>query len=813
MVTEASAEKPKQWLIEACQLSDLPDATWHLATQALARIHKPTAEDSGRRIGRRTLFCRYLLHQAASIQKNRLLGGKEAILELMRSSVNSSDILNDHAAAAAHMARQSAMIAAPVFVDRDDENGLDLLRKNLSVECSEAQNIMGLHIAAVRSCHKMRILSTGFTASVRRHEVEGRSDAIDRRLHLRDSDHLMKHKKAALEFASTAVWGKSLSDILAEDSIAQPKHLLFQNEDTDDKFLQKKAEVLSEFQQLQKTVALFLELATFVDEEKEQIPGITVEYVSGALTCMTTSESACVLDLTTCLELAHLTGNLMSTLSVWHCADDNFGSLIKALKLSARATGATVFHAVTLRAMNELAETHCSHSVSSCFKDWTEVVEGLWQRDIDIAAHEQRMAEMKRRGHWLTVFEDLTPLGQDDHDAAFLLMELARASTWFGAQEKQFYDLVFEESELLSAGSRRPLRAQRPMLEEIFGVMARQVAMTQTAKSDNWWQAAVFRANIDFGDGAGPVTCSEEAWKDFVDRRLHRIPRREMAYCWIRGAANLSIKQSYVKDSGKRNLTRPSQATHLGTAASLLKLAEGYEAMKRTVERAEEQNPGWENFTSMDAWKHPHQAVSNTVPKGDVRGGGSGASFVQKVAVTRDITLCDDKAKAARKTWTASFREAVGDSEAKPVYIIQEAKPAKTLSGKPLRERRRGRPRCVVSEQPHDNWATSAFAHSLDAVYGALFPGLGGVVPSMSEEEFCARVNRLEQCKYPSGMTKLSGQYTTSKTSHSAFGGNWYCSLAGSLEWCSTQLFPCWDPWLHTVGNIGLSGTGRFTDI
>ena len=58
--------------------------------------------------------------------------------------------------------------------------------------------LSSVHIAALRSCHKMRILSTGCTASVRRHEVEGRSDAIDRRLHLRDSDHLMKHKKAAL---------------------------------------------------------------------------------------------------------------------------------------------------------------------------------------------------------------------------------------------------------------------------------------------------------------------------------------------------------------------------------------------------------------------------------------------------------------------------------------------------------------------------------------------------------------------------------------------------------------------------------------
>ena len=39
-------------------------------------------------------------------------------------------------------------------------------------------------------------------------------------------------------------------------------------------------------------------------------------------------------------------------------------------------------------------------------------------------------------------------------------MQLARASTWYGAQEKQFYDSVFAESKVISIGSRAPLKAR-----------------------------------------------------------------------------------------------------------------------------------------------------------------------------------------------------------------------------------------------------------------------------------------------------------------------------------------------------------------
>lgn len=60
--------------------------------------------------------------------------------------------------------------------------------------------------------------------------------------------------------------------------------------------------------------------------------------------------------------------------------------------------------------------------------------------------------------------------------------------------------------------------------------------------------------------------------------------------------------------------------------------------------------------------------------------------------------------------------------------------------GQPLFRRRRGRPRCVVSEQPHQNWATSAWSHSTDSVLHLIMPGVAGVVPAMSENIACGDV-------------------------------------------------------------------------
>ena len=85
-------------------------------------------------------------------------------------------------------------------------------------------------------------------------------------------------------------------------------------------------------------------------------------------------------------------------------------------------------------------------------------------------------------------------------------------------------------------------------------------------------------------------------------------------------------------------------------------------------------------------------------------------------------------------------------------------------------------------KDPHDHWATSAFAHSLDAVCSSLFPGLGGVVPSMTEEEFASRINRLER-KFPSRMIKVSGQYDIKNFSFCF----WGMLVPPKILWCPLQ--------------------------
>lgn len=151
--------------------------------------------------------------------------------------------------------------------------------------------------------------------------------------------------------------------------------------------------------------------------------------------------------------------------------------------------------------------------IYTSLKDFTEVLEGYWKRELDNQTSQGRVDDMRERHHYVPVYDQLVKIAQRDHLVATQLLEFIGAGTWGGTQEKNFYDLVAEEYELISIGSRRPLQAQKGTLEEIMSIHSRQIANAANDKSDDWWQEHAFRASVTYpGDGA-PTTCSDEAWK------------------------------------------------------------------------------------------------------------------------------------------------------------------------------------------------------------------------------------------------------------------------------------------------------------
>lgn len=95
---------------------------------------------------------------------------------------------------------------------------------------------------------------------------------------------------------------------------------------------------------------------------------------------------------------------------------------------------------------------------------------------------------------------------------AIQLLEFIRAGIWGGTQQQKKYDLVAEEDELISIGSRKPLQATKQALEEIISVHARQVANAGVDKSDDRWQTHAFRAHVTYPGEKSPTTCSDSAW-------------------------------------------------------------------------------------------------------------------------------------------------------------------------------------------------------------------------------------------------------------------------------------------------------------
>lgn len=180
-----------------------------------------------------------------------------------------------------------------------------------------------------------------------------------------------------------------------------------------------------------------------------------------------------------------------------------------------------------------------------------------------------------------------------------------------------------------------------------------------------------------------------------------------------------------MKDAGKEpHTTKPGDPPRFGAkppeSRGMLQYMykEGIESMKESIAACVAANEHWLNLEKAEDWVAPITPVCNTVPKGDVGGAGLDAD---------------------------ALVNGTGDRLHGPM-------------NQPLYKRRRGRPRCVVSEQPHQNWATSAWSHSTDSVLHLVMQ-VAGVVPAMSESEFSDWMHRLEHYDYGIGMIKVTAEY------------------------------------------------------